>query len=146
MQVEEIALLNTTLMRPDGGRFLFPNIVMSTLGVVNIARSGPHNEAFSVSCMLRFVVPHQKQPVATPLMVFIKSACVLCVCGMPCIGVASMPIVLQIDHVSNIVDEETPVLSRWWWTATRRRPSSTRCGAGCVSMWKATPRSVLVAQ
>ena len=56
MQVEEIALLNTTLMRPDGGRFLYPNIVMSTLGVVNIARSGPHNEAFSVSCTLRCAV------------------------------------------------------------------------------------------
>lgn len=35
-------------------------------------------------------------------------------------------------------------LCRWWWTATRRRPSSTRCGVGCVSMWRATPRSVAV--
>jgi hypothetical protein len=67
MQVEEIALLNTTLMRPDGGRFLYPNIVMSTLGVVNIARSGPHNEAFSVSCMLHCAVHHSRELVAHPV-------------------------------------------------------------------------------
>jgi small-conductance mechanosensitive channel len=66
MQVEEIALLNTTLMRPDGGRFLYPNIVMSTLGVVNIARSGPHNEAFSVSSVLCFAVDSSMQPMPNP--------------------------------------------------------------------------------
>ena len=47
-QVEEIALLNTTLTRPDGARLLYPNIVMATMGVINIARSGPHNESFAV--------------------------------------------------------------------------------------------------
>ncbi len=56
--MEEIALLNTTLSRPDGARLLFPNIVMSTLGVVNIARSGPHCEFFVVR--LRLAAPHRK--------------------------------------------------------------------------------------
>jgi len=46
--VEEIALLNTTLTRPDGARLLYPNIVMASMGVINLARSGNHNENFAV--------------------------------------------------------------------------------------------------
>lgn len=48
VQVEEIALLNTTLTRPDGARLLYPNIVMASMGVINLARSGNHSENFAV--------------------------------------------------------------------------------------------------
>jgi hypothetical protein len=57
------------------------------------------------------------------------------------------PVVLQqasLRHPTPLLGLQTvSAPCRWWWMATRRRPSSTPCGAGCVSMWKATLRSVL---
>ena len=39
LQVEEIALLNTTLIRWDGSRVLYPNYKMNTDMITNITRS-----------------------------------------------------------------------------------------------------------
>lgn len=46
--MDEICLLNTSLLKIDGSRLLYPNLVMAAMGVVNIARSGPHTEFFTV--------------------------------------------------------------------------------------------------
>ena len=48
-QVDEICLLNTMLIKVDGSKMLFPNIMMASQGIINIARSGLHGEFFPVS-------------------------------------------------------------------------------------------------
>ena len=49
LQVEKIALLNTTLMKWDGSCVLYPNAKMATDMVLNINRSDKKGEVFSVS-------------------------------------------------------------------------------------------------
>ena len=53
MQVDEIALLNTTLRKMDGGALLYPNIAMAASGVQNLSRSGLHNDYIKVNNRLR---------------------------------------------------------------------------------------------
>ena len=48
MQIEEIALLNTTLMRYDGAKVVYPNPKMNADMVVNLNRSGNRNESIKV--------------------------------------------------------------------------------------------------
>ncbi len=48
LQVEKIALLNTTLMKWDGSCVLYPNAKMDTDMVLNINRSENKGEVFSV--------------------------------------------------------------------------------------------------
>ena len=48
-QVEEIALLNTTLIKWDGSRVLYPNYKMNTDMITNITRSNNKGEVFSVN-------------------------------------------------------------------------------------------------
>ena len=48
-QVEEIALLNTTLIKWDGSRVLYPNYKMNTDMIINITRSNNKGEVFSVN-------------------------------------------------------------------------------------------------
>ena len=47
-QVEEIALLATSLVRWDGCRIMYPNSKMSTDQLINITRSGPKGDTFRV--------------------------------------------------------------------------------------------------
>lgn len=47
-QVEEIALLNTTLRKSNGTVFLYPNIALSAAGVCNLSRSGFHTDSVKV--------------------------------------------------------------------------------------------------
>ncbi len=49
VQVEEIALLNTTLIKWDGSRVLYPNYKMNTDMITNITRSNNKGEVFSVN-------------------------------------------------------------------------------------------------
>ena len=49
LQVEKIALLNTTLIKWDGSCVLYPNAKMATDMVLNINRSEKKGEVFSVS-------------------------------------------------------------------------------------------------
>lgn len=58
-QVEEIALLNTTLIKWDGSRVLYPNYKMNTDMIVNITRSNNKGELFT--CLI---------DIGTPLSVF----------------------------------------------------------------------------
>ncbi len=48
MQIEEIALLNTTLTRYDGAKVVYPNPKMNADMVVNLNRSGNRNESVKV--------------------------------------------------------------------------------------------------
>ena len=48
LQIEEIALLNTTLMRYDGAKVVYPNPKMNADMVVNLNRSGNRNESVKV--------------------------------------------------------------------------------------------------
>ena len=48
-QVEEIALLNTTLIKWDGSRVLYPNYKMNTDMIVNVTRSNNKGELFTVN-------------------------------------------------------------------------------------------------
>lgn len=48
VQVEEIALLNTTLIKWDGSRVLYPNYKMNTDMITNITRSYNKGEIFAV--------------------------------------------------------------------------------------------------
>ncbi|KAA6420817.1 MAG: small conductance mechanosensitive ion channel family [Trebouxia sp. A1-2] len=48
-KVEEIALLNTTLIKWDGSRVLYPNYKMNTDMITNITRSNNKGEVFSVN-------------------------------------------------------------------------------------------------
>ena len=52
MQIEEIALLNTTLTRYDGAKVVYPNPKMNADMVVNLNRSGNRNESIKVSGIL----------------------------------------------------------------------------------------------
>ena len=47
--MEEIALLNTTLIKWDGSRVLYPNYKMNTDMITNITRSNNKGEVFSVN-------------------------------------------------------------------------------------------------
>ena len=58
-QVEEIALLNTTLIKWDGSRVLYPNYKMNTDMIVNINRSNNKGELFTCNI-----------DIGTPLSVF----------------------------------------------------------------------------
>ena len=57
--MEEIALLNTTLIKWDGSRVLYPNYKMNTDMIVNITRSNNKGELFT--CLI---------DIGTPLSVF----------------------------------------------------------------------------
>ena len=48
LQIEEIALLNTTLTRYDGAKVVYPNPKMNADMVVNLNRSGNRNESIKV--------------------------------------------------------------------------------------------------
>ena len=48
MQVEEIALLSTALIRWDGSRIVYPNAKMSTDMLINITRSGNKGDTMRV--------------------------------------------------------------------------------------------------
>ena len=47
-QVEEIALLNTTLRKSNGSIFLYPNSAVSAAGVCNLSRSGLLTDSIKV--------------------------------------------------------------------------------------------------
>ena len=51
MQVEEIALLSTALIRWDGSRIVYPNAKMSTDMLINITRSGNKGDTYRVRQM-----------------------------------------------------------------------------------------------
>ena len=48
MQVEEIALLNTTLRKMNGRILLYPNSALAAAGVSNVSRSAVHNDSVKV--------------------------------------------------------------------------------------------------
>lgn len=52
LQVEEIALLNTTLRKANGAILLYPNTAVAAAGVCNLSRSGFHTDSVKV-CTLR---------------------------------------------------------------------------------------------
>lgn len=51
-QVEEIALLSTTLLRADGARLCWPNPKLAAEGLLNLSRSENRREAIRVSAEL----------------------------------------------------------------------------------------------
>ena len=50
VQVEEIALQHTTLLRWDGVKIWYPNARLCLEPIMNVARSSKRWEAFKVSC------------------------------------------------------------------------------------------------
>ena len=62
IQVEEIALYNTTFRKLDGGIVMFSNALIASTGFSNLSRSGLHNESFKVR-----TAPCRRQPQSRPI-------------------------------------------------------------------------------
>lgn len=60
--MDEIALLNTVLVRWDGARLYCPNARLSADHLVNLSRSSKKGEALKVRSPLRWLVPCGQHP------------------------------------------------------------------------------------